>query len=224
MITNASTLYRSVWWSHAHIQMPQLYRSVWWSHVHTQMPQLYRSVWWSHAHIQCLNYIDLYDDLMLTWKCLNYIDLCDDLMFTHKCLNYIVDLCDYVLLTLQFYYRGLVVHHGLLPARSQTCSIIQHITWDDRLLTPIINVSYKGIITSSSSSSSFIRKRQFLPRYTRVRRLPIWSPSTHPWIPPFRMWTKHFHVIIHTLGPSLPAPTLTYRPWRPNIFDEGVEK
>ena len=29
-------------------------------------------------------------------------------------------------------------------------------------------------------------KRPFLPRYARVRRLPIWSPPTHPWIPPIQ--------------------------------------
>ena len=29
-------------------------------------------------------------------------------------------------------------------------------------------------------------KRPFLPRYATVRHLPIWSPSTHPWIPPIQ--------------------------------------
>ena len=38
----------------------------------------------------------------------------------------------------------------------------------------------------SSSSSSFLLKMSILPRYARVRRLPIWGPSTHPWIPPIQ--------------------------------------
>ena len=29
-------------------------------------------------------------------------------------------------------------------------------------------------------------KRLFLPRYAKVRRLPIWSPFTHPWILPIQ--------------------------------------
>ena len=49
-------------------------------------------------------------------------------------------------------------------------------------------------------------KRPFLPHQARVRRLPIWSPSTYLWNCPFRVQTKHFHVIIHTFSPSLPIP------------------
>ena len=45
-----------------------------------------------------------------------------------------------------------------------------------------------------------------LPR--RVRRLPRWSLSTYEHCS-FWLQTKQFHVIIHTLPPSLPAPTHT---------------
>ena len=44
-------------------------------------------------------------------------------------------------------------------------------------------------------------KSPFLLRKARVRRLPIWSPSTYPLIPPIQDAKKHFHVIIHTLSP-----------------------
>ena len=50
-------------------------------------------------------------------------------------------------------------------------------------------------------------KRPFLPRSARVRRFPRYEASPHiPEHCPFMLQTKHLHVIIYTLSPSLPAP------------------
>ena len=39
---------------------------------------------------------------------------------------------------------------------------------------------------------------------------------------PFRMQTKHFHVIIHTLFPNLPIPPLTSRPCRLHLTTDPI--
>ena len=66
---------------------------------------------------------------------------------------------------------------------------------------------------ASSSSSSFILKHPSLPRSARVRRSSRSEASPHiPEHCPFRMQTKHLHIILHTFIPSLPFPPLTSRP------------
>ena len=63
-------------------------------------------------------------------------------------------------------------------------------------------------------------KSPFLPRYAKVRRLPIWSPSTHPWIPPIQdvnqaLPCHHPHVLSKSSFSSpyiSPLPPPFYRP------------
>ena len=59
--------------------------------------------------------------------------------------------------------------------------------------------------SSFRSSSSFILR-------TSIRRWPIWSPSTYPWIPPIQNVNQALSYHPPYISPSLPIPPSTFHP------------
>ena len=80
------------------------------------------------------------------------------------------------------------------------------------LLSAIIQallIFFKVDVCSSLLFNSIHVVRPYLPRYTRVRRFPIWSPSTYPRTPPTQDANRaspHPHAHTPSLPPLPPHP------------------